>query len=68
MVEGITSPMVHADEKRLAAERKKVLTEVLHRVAEVARRRCGGHRVGRLRLKAFDADPTRENQLFNVID
>ena len=68
MVEGIPAPMVHADEKRLAAEREKVQPEVLHRVAEVARRRGGGHRVGRLRLKAFDADPTRGNQLFYVID
>ena len=68
MIEGVAAPMVHADEKRLAAEREKVQAEVLHRVAEVVRRRGGGHRVGRLGLKSFDADPTRGNQLFYVID
>ena len=46
--EGVSAPMVHTDEERLAAKGEKIKANVLHRMAEMSRGRSSRHRVAGL--------------------
>ena len=45
MEEGVSAPMVHTYEERLAAKGEKIKANVLHRMAEMSRGSSSRHRV-----------------------
>ena len=48
MKKGVSAPMVHTDKERFAAKAEKVKANVLHRVAEMSRRRSSCHGIAGL--------------------